>query len=122
MGLSAVRNAWERLGSWSLGRTALAGLAGALLVEGLTCFLRFGLGMRGTRDTAWVGPLTFGVRIHHAYVGAVVLCVAALMRRRAWRNLLIVVGVAMVVSDLIHHFAVLLPLTGSADFDLRYPR
>lgn len=32
-----------------------------------------------------------------------------------------VVGVGLLSSDLIHHFLVLWPMTGSPDFDLVYP-
>jgi hypothetical protein len=36
--------------------------------------------------------------------------------------MLAVVAIGLVISDIIHHFLVLWPVTGSPEFDLRYPR
>ena len=46
----------------------IAGLT--LLIEAVTCAFRWGLDLQSTRDTSFLAPLTFGVRIHHGYVGA----------------------------------------------------
>ena len=108
----------------------LAALAAVLaaLIEGITCLLRFGLGLESTRDTAsTVGRLTFGIRIHHGYVGLLIVVAAVIVMRRrpgwsAWARLAIAVGIALVASDLIHHFLVLWPVTGSPQFHLVYPR
>jgi hypothetical protein len=93
-----------------------------LLFEGITYLLRFGMGMESTRDTGVLRVLTFGLRIHHGYVGLVLLAAAFLvpkgwrLRKWCWR-----VGAALVASDLIHHFLVLWPITGDPHFDLTYP-
>ncbi|MFH1468454.1 MAG: hypothetical protein ABIO70_28955 [Pseudomonadota bacterium] len=96
------------------------GLALAVAMEAVTCLFRFGLGLQATRDTGFLARLTFGLRIHHGYVGLLLILLAAL-RPGLWRNLALIVGVGMLVSDLIHHFLVLWPITGSPQFDLTYP-
>lgn len=99
------------------------GLAAGLLIEALTCALRFGLRVQSTRDTGFLGQFTFGYRVHHGYVG-LIFVIAALgpslsrrVRRWAFRA-----GLALLLSDLLHHFVVLWIATGSPQFDLRYPR
>src|SRR5205085_1721633 len=57
----------------------------------------------------------------HGYVGAVLLLIAPLVRVPSVRRGLLVVGLALVVSDLLHHFAVLWPVTGSPHWDWVYP-
>jgi cytochrome bd-type quinol oxidase subunit 2 len=98
------------------------GLVLAALIEAVTVFLRFGLGSRATRDTAWLAPYTFGLRIHHGYVGVVLalLAVTALRHRRRTRTWALTLALALVLSDLFHHFCVLWPLTGTPEFDLQY--
>jgi hypothetical protein len=99
------------------------GLLLACVVELLTVFARFGLGLESTRDTSAVSSLTFGIRVHHGYFG-VLLAAAALSwpwGRPGIRNLMLMLGAALVASDLVHHFLVLWPITGSPQFDLFYP-
>jgi hypothetical protein len=52
----------------------------------------------------------------------VVFCVAALTHRypRIY-DWLWILAFSLIASDLIHHFLVLWPLTGSPHFDLTYP-
>lgn len=102
--------------AWVLGLTAV--------VEIFTCVLRFGLRLESTRDTATVlSGITCGLRIHHSYIGGVmVLMAAAIWARKpsvAWWTL--VFGLALFFSDMIHHFLVLWPIVGSPQFDLTYP-
>lgn len=111
----------EWLANRTLAQVIINGLLAAAVVELLTCFLRFGLGLRGARDTAWFARFTFGWRVHHGYFGVLALGLAYLAPAGAWRRLLTIVAVALVVSDLAHHFLVLWPITGSPQFDLRYP-
>jgi hypothetical protein len=99
----------------------LLGLALALAIEGLTCLLRFGLGLQSTRETGWLAPFTCGYRIHHGYIGLVMLLVSPAVRAPSWRKALMVIGLGLAVSDAIHHFAILWPLTGSPEFHIRYP-
>ncbi len=95
-----------------------------LVFEAVTIVFRFGLGCEATRDTAsTIGALTYGVRIHHAYVGLLVLAVARGIRTRrpalwTWG---LAIGMALVLSDLIHHFLVLWPILGDPMFHLVYP-
>ena len=90
-------------------------------VELLTVVLRFGFRLEAQKHCAWLAPLTFGYRDHHGYYGIVLLIIAALVRRKkALRNALIIVGAALFLSDMIHHFLVLWPVTGSPEFYIRY--
>ncbi len=93
-----------------------------VLFELITCLFRFGFGMQSTRDTGAIGRWTFGFRIHHGYFGVLLVGLAFLFpansQVRIWA---IRVGVALIASDLIHHFLVLWPITGSPQFDLTYP-
>lgn len=114
---------------WTLGLT--------LLFELVTVLFRFGFRIEATRDTAkYVARWTRGIRIHHGYWGVPLAVFGLLMLGAApvdpggtgltfaglglglW---LIVFGLALIKSDLIHHFLVLWPITGSHDFHLRYP-
>jgi hypothetical protein len=110
------------LSSLSVAQAILWGVAFALAWEVMTCAVRFGLDMQSTRDTAWLAPLTLGIRIHHGYIGVILIILAACISSAVWRNLLLIVGVGFVVSDLVHHFLVLWPITGHHEFHLRYPR
>ena len=95
----------------------------AAIFELITILFRFGLGIQSTRDTAFIGGLTFGIRIHHGYIGLLLMLIAAgVLRKDAGpRHFLMIVGIALLVSDLVHHFVVLWPATGSPQFDLVYP-
>jgi hypothetical protein len=99
-------------------------IALTVLFELLTCVMRFGLQLNSTRDTAsTIGHITCGIRIHHGYIGALMILIAAWtwtrLPKASWWS--VAVGLALVLSDLIHHFCVLWPLTGSPQFDLVYP-
>lgn len=94
------------------------------LIELITVILRFGLQLESTRDTAsTIGLLTFGIRIHHGYCGALLVLIAWGISREAPQlsRYGYVVGWALFLSDMIHHFFVLWPLTGSPQFDFLYP-
>ena len=62
-------------------------------------------------------------RRHHGYIGLLAVLIAAgvLRRRPLLGRWLLVVGIALVCSDLIHHFLVLWPFVGSPQFHLVYP-
>ncbi len=95
-----------------------------LLLELLTLILRFGLQLESTRDTAsTIGLLTFGIRIHHGYCGALLVLVAWGISREAplLSRYGVIFGWALLLSDLIHHFLVLWPITGDPQFHLVYP-
>ena len=96
-------------------------LIATALIELLAIFLRFGVGLESTRDSAWVADWTFGLRIHHGYFGVLMVIVAALWARMPWRDWVIIAGWALILTDLIHHFLVLWPITGDPQFDLVYP-
>ncbi|NLI76360.1 MAG: hypothetical protein GX442_07960 [Candidatus Riflebacteria bacterium] len=97
-------------------------VAGVALIEGVTALFRFGLGLESTRDTAaTVGRLTGGIRIHHGYIGVLLLLIARrLVREGPARRWALILGWSLALSDLIHHFVVLWLATGSPQFDLVY--
>ena len=101
-------------------RAVLVTVALAVAIEALTCALRFGLGWESTRDTAAMGRLTLGLRVHHAYLGAALMLLGACLRPSRVRDAFLIFGAALVASDLAHHFLVLWPITGSPQFDLTY--
>ena len=111
----ADRTRNSSISAWTIG--------GTILVEVITCILRFGLRLESTRDTAsTIGVLTYGLRIHHGYIGGLLIVLACWgwMRypRVAWWTL--VIGLSLLFSDFVHHFLVLWPITGSPQFDLFY--
>ncbi len=94
------------------------------LIEGLTVLARFGLRWESqhmTRST--VGRLSFGWRIHHGYLILPLAIAAALM----WSSMpmlagwTLALGIAMLLSDLIHHFVVLHRWAGYHEWYWRYP-
>lgn len=103
-------------------RIWLSALVATAAIELPTLWFRFGLGLESTKHTGFIGRLTFGIRIHHGYIGAVMVLVALMATLPpAYRNGLLIVGGGMFLSDMIHHFLVLWPITGSPQFDLVYP-
>ncbi|XAL98186.1 hypothetical protein OT109_11315 [Phycisphaeraceae bacterium D3-23] len=105
---------------WTVGLT--------VLFELVTVLFRFGFKLEATRDTAkYVARWTRGIRIHHGYWGVpLALIGAGLLLTPAAPGVglafwMLVLGLALIKSDLIHHFLVLWPITGSHDFHLRYP-
>lgn len=90
-------------------------------MQAATMLLRFGLDMQSTRDTPFLKPLTLGLRIHHGYCGAALLLLTWVTRPSARTPWYRRIGLALILSDLIHHLLVLWPLTGSPQFDLFYP-
>lgn len=104
---------------WAIGLT--------LAFEAITILFRFGFKVQATRDTAkYVARFTRGLRVHHGYWGVPMLALGVVglglsvgpVLAAAW---LMIIGLALIKSDLVHHFLVLWPITGSHDFDLVYP-
>ena len=90
------------------------------VLETITCTFRFGLDLQATRDTRVIARYTRRVRIHHGYIGLAILALAPLLPPIGVQSA-ILIGGALALSDLVHHFLVLWPLTGAHEFDLRYP-
>jgi hypothetical protein len=104
-------------------QSAIYAIALTFLLELLTVVLRFGFSLESSRHTAsTVGVLTMGIRIHHGYIGFAMLIAAWFFRSNpllfAW---ILITGIALFASDMIHHFMVLWPATGSPQFHLVYP-
>jgi hypothetical protein len=117
---TGVSRLWHWLDTQTIRATVLWGLVLAVGLEIFTYLLRFGAGLEATRDTCALAVWTFGLRIHHAYIGVLLLLLAALARKGGFLRLLLLLSVGLIVSDLAHHFAVLWPLTGDPQFHLRY--
>lgn len=95
-----------------------------VVIEIVTCMLRFGYHLESTRSTASsIGRLTAGVRIHHSYIGLFVILIACWQwdRRPKVGFWLLGTGLALIFSDLIHHLVVLWIVVGDPQFDLVYP-
>ena len=108
----------------SFPRIVIAGLLLALLIEAVTLFCRFRCGLVATRDTRCLRRFTWGLRVHHGYVGVLMAVVAwgPLAGCSSWKGSFSICSMGLIVSDLVHHFLVLWPLTGSPEFDLVYPQ
>ncbi len=105
---------------WAIGLT--------IVFEAVTILFRFGFKIEATRDTAkYVARWTRGLRIHHGYWGVPLLILGTMAlalsvgpaQASAW---LVILGLALIKSDLMHHFLILWPITGSHDFHLVYPQ
>jgi hypothetical protein len=100
----------------------LSGLVLAVLAEAVTCFTRFVLGFRARDNLHLVTRPTFGVRVHHGYLGfgalGGYLLFSPLFRSGSfpWCSAAVIVGIGLVLSDLVHHLVVLRLLTGDHEF------
>ena len=92
-----------------------------IVLEATTCYFRFGLDLQATRDTRAIAKYTRRVRVHHGYMGIAVLASIAFLPPIGDQSALIIGG-ALALSDAIHHFLVLWPLTGAHEFHIRYPK
>ena len=96
-----------------------------ILMELLTIILRFGFKLESSRDTAsTVGRLTFGLRIHHGYIGVLMVVVAwcYIEPNTPCYEWFMIVGISLSISDFIHHVCVLWPIVGNPEFHLIYPK
>ncbi len=92
-------------------------------IEVVLVVFRFGLKLESTRHTAsTIGKLTFGVRIHHGYIGILMILYALLFLRKKMEvfQWVMPIGIALFLSDIIHHFIVLWTVVGHPQFDLVY--
>lgn len=105
-----------------LARPVRSGLALAFIIEALTCFNRFVLGLRARDHVELLTMPTFGLRVHHGYLGLACLLIWGLgplvrrPQRAPWRPALLLLGIGLALSDAVHHLLVLWPLTGSPEF------
>jgi len=91
-------------------------------IEAVTAFLHFVLNLHANQDTTWLARYTYGYRIHHGYVGLLLVVVAMLLSPESFlRPWLKRIGIAMIASDLIHHFVVLWLTQGDPEFTIVYP-
>ena len=107
----------------STGEVMLLTLFLSIVIESITAFLRFGLGLNADKMTPFVSRLTFGIRVHHGYIGAILLFTAWIVREPVYiHNFALILGGSLAIFDFIHHVLVLCPITGSPQFHLKYPR
>ncbi len=98
-------------------------IALTLLIETVCIILRYGFGLESATHTAsTIGVITFGVRIHHGYIGVICLAIAFFYRKKKHIiiDLLMLSGAGLLFSDLIHHFLVLWLIEGNPQFYLLY--
>ena len=108
---------------WRTYRAVLPAGVLTLAIEALTLLGRFALGLQAANPHAVVKACTFGLRIHHGYIGVICLLAAICLRKRlALRDIALAAGAALVLSDLAHHFLVLWPITGHHEFYFVYPK
>ena len=72
----------------------------------------------------WGIVLAIAMELFTAYLGILLGCVAWAFPTD-WlpiRNICWMIALAFVASDLMHHFLILWPITGSPEFDIVYPR
>ena len=94
-----------------------------IVIESITILFRFGFHLQTTRDTkSFLAPLTFGIRIHHGYFGAILWLFSYFIKSASWENIIFLrcIGISLFLSDVIHHFVVLLYFEGSPEFDFFY--
>lgn len=93
------------------------------IIEAITVLFRFGLKLESTRDTGFLKYVTFGFRIHHGYIGVLIILLFLLNKKLFGRYAIwvLALGIGLFASDFIHHFLVLWPITGSPEFHIRYP-
>ena len=101
-------------------RFTIFSLVATVAIEVVTCLFRFGLKLQSTRDTASLARYTLGLRIHHGYFGIMLLLACLVLKTSRTKDILIILGVSLVLSDAIHHVLVLWPITGSPQFDVFY--
>jgi len=107
---------------WFLEHPIISGLIAALIFELLTIILRFGFKMTSPTHTRPLAKLTTGYRIHHGYPGAgMLMAIPLLPAPTIIASVLIIVGLMLFLSDLIHHTIILPIFTGNHEFDLKYP-
>jgi hypothetical protein len=133
-GCSPFSGVWMRLPDIIrrlLAQPVRSGLVLAVLIEGVTCFNRFVLGLRAKDHLDLLTAPTMGLRVHHGHVGLFLIAVwaggrlvARLRRGRGasggregpWLAAALALGIGLAVSDAVHHLLVLWPLTGSPEF------
>jgi len=102
------------------GEDGLYAILLAISLELITCLFRFGLQKKSTVSTAFVGKLTGGLRVHHAYIGLVLVFTRNCLPTPVLAHAAVWVGWGCVLSDCAHHFWVLSE-AGAHEFDLVYP-
>ena len=114
-----------KLGNWLKGAQFLLKntLILTIVFEAITALFRFGLKLESTRDTGFLKHITFGFRIHHGYIGVVIILLLLLNKNLfgQYSSYVMAIALALVTSDFIHHFLVLWPITGSPEFHIHYP-
>lgn len=107
---------------WFLEHPIYAGTLLALIFEIITVILRFGFKFTSPTHTKVLSRFTSGFRVHHGYPGAGMLMVVPLIPNPTIvASLVIILGIMLFLSDLIHHSIVLPICVGNHEFDIKYP-
>ena len=109
------------LKKWTFRQKTVAAIVLTAVIEIVTVILRFGLKLESHKHGSFLAPITFGLRIHHGFVGIAMIIAAFFFGKASvWRSIFLIVGFALAASDTIHHFLVLWPITGGPEFYLHY--
>lgn len=94
-------------------------LVSAILIELLTIFGRFFFKLN-SKDTyiriIKKYNIKFMIHIHHLFIGLIIFVFSYYFKSSIFLNL----GLGIALSDIIHHFLVLWPITGNPEFHIVY--
>ncbi|WP_372740343.1 hypothetical protein [Neptunomonas sp.] len=108
----------------------LNGVILGIFFEIITIIFRFYFGLESTRDTTIISQFTAGIRIHHGYIGFLLLLITGFKMvppdanrhtKLSVSHWLFSIGIGLILSDIAHHFIILWMTTGDPQFDLMYP-
>ena len=93
-----------------------------ILIESVTVIGRFCFNFQSQKNTAFMAKYTFGYRIHHGYIGLLLIIIYLIFAKTSWKYIdwVFIIGFALLFSDLIHHFIVLKLTKGSPEFFIKY--
>ena len=92
-------------------------------MEVITLILRFGLKLEASlHTTSIIKKLSCGIRIHHGYLGMLLVVVSLFLQNPSMSKYIFIIGMALFLSDMIHHFLILWLIKGNPEFHLFYPK
>lgn len=108
--------------TWFFAHPVIAGLLAGLAFELLTVLFRFGFKLKSSTHTRLLAKFSLGYRIHHGYPGVGLLAmIPVIPSTNTLYSIVVIMGLMLFVSDLVHHTLVLPLLVGDHEFDLKYP-
>ncbi len=108
------------LSSLTTKQSFIYGLLLSIIIEIITILFRFGLGLESNNNTSFLSKFTFGYRIHHGYIGLLFILTSPIFSSGFWKNIFLIAGSGLFISDIAHHFIVLWIIKGSPEFYIKY--